>query len=333
MAELGGRPETVYLGGGTPSLLAPRLVEELLDRVVDAAVEVSIEVNPGTLRVDSTGRYRDLGINRVSLGAQSFDAAELAAAGRLHRPADTVHDFELLRRHGFDNISVDLIAGMPDQRRDVWEKNLDWVDRLGPDHVSVYLLELEDSAVWSRRGVGAPPEEDCAWFYLRAAERLEAAGYRHYETSSWARPGAECRHNIGYWTGVSYRGVGMGAHSLADGKRFWNVRSMPEYGRRVDAGELPVAGVEVRTPRVRIEEAFLLGLRRMDGFDVLAVAKDIGIDYPQDWFERVEQLQTAGLVSFDGTVLKLAPNGLLLATSVTEELVCPSLLSICEAIR
>ena len=168
---------------------------------------------------------------------------------------------------------------------------------------------------------------------MRAVERLEIAGYRHYETSSWARPGFECSHNIGYWTGVPYRGLGMGAHSLIDGKRFWNVRSVPEYGRYVDSGRLPIAEVEERTLRIRLEEAFLLGLRRMDGFDIWTVAKDIGIDYPQDWFERVEHLHDAGLVEFDGRIIKLAPSGVLLANSVTEELLCPSLLSICEATR
>ena len=332
-AELSGLPGTVYLGGGTPSLLSPSLIEDLLEGVLGGADEVSIEVNPGTLSEESARTYRSLGIDRVSLGAQSFNADELRAAGRLHAPADTVRDFERLRREGFANINLDLIAGMPGQSREVWDHNLDWVERLGPDHVSIYLLELEDSAVWARRGVATHGDEDHSWFYLRAAERLEAAGLVHYETSSWSRPGAECRHNIGYWNGAPYRGLGLGAHSFMDGKRFWNVRSVPEYARRIDAGELPIAGVEVRTPRIRIEEAFLLGLRQMRGFDVTDVVKGLGIDYPPDWFERVEQLREAGLVSFDGRILKLAPAGLLLANSITEELLCPSLLSICEATR
>jgi oxygen-independent coproporphyrinogen-3 oxidase len=332
-ADLPTLPQTVYLGGGTPSLLTPPLVEELLADILADAAEVSIEVNPGTLGEESARHYRSQGINRVSLGAQSFDAGELQSAGRLHAPEDTVRDFESLRRHGFENINLDLIAGLPDQSRDVWNRNLDWVDRLSPDHVSIYLLELEDSAVWVRQGVGRHSDEDHSWFYLHAVERLEAAGYVHYETSSWARPGSECRHNIGYWTGVPYRGVGMGAHSFIDGKRFWNARSVAEYQRLIDSGELAIAGVEERTPRIQIEEAFLLGLRRMEGFDVVAVAKGLGIDYPQDWFERLERLEDAGMVSFDGRVLKLAPAGLLLANSVTEELLCPSLLSICEATR
>jgi oxygen-independent coproporphyrinogen-3 oxidase len=333
LAELATAPETVYLGGGTPSLLGSDLIEQLLTNVVGAANEVSIEVNPGTLDPELLDVYLQLGINRVSLGVQSFDASELRRAGRLHAWDDSVRDFELLRRKGFANISIDLIAGMPEQSPEVWDANLDWVEQLSPEHVSIYLLELEDSAIWSKMGIERHSDDDHSWFYSRASERFEKFGYRHYETSSWARPGAECRHNLGYWTGVPYRGLGMGAHSFIDGKRFWNVRSVPDYGRYIDEGRLPVGGTETLTPRIRMEEAYLLGLRQMDGFDVWTVAKDLGIDYPQDWFERLEELQKAELVHFDGKVLKLTPSGLLVANNVTEELLCPSLLSICEAIR
>jgi oxygen-independent coproporphyrinogen-3 oxidase len=305
----------------------------VLDGRTSEAAEVSIEVNPGTIDPGKVEAWAALGVNRASLGAQSFDAGELRGAGRLHAPADTVADFETLRRGGFANISIDLIAGLPSQSREVWNANLDWVDRLGPDHVSVYLLELEDSALWARRAVAEQSDDDHAWFYEHAAERLEASGYARYETSSWARPGAECRHNIGYWTGAEYRGAGVGAHSYVGGKRFWNVRTVREYAARIDADQPPVAGVEERTLRIRIEEAFLLGLRRAAGFDVWTVANDLGIDYPQDWFERIERLEAGGFVAFDGRVLKLAPAGWLLATGITEELLCPSLLSICEATR
>lgn len=331
LAGLQARPRTVYLGGGTPSLLPADSIAALLDAWVDADAEVSIEVNPGTLADGAARRYRAMGINRVSLGAQSFEADELRSAGRLHAPADTVRDFDTLRAAGFANISLDLIAGLPKTDRGAWERNLDWVGRLSPDHVSIYLLELEDSAVWSRQGVGLHSGADHAWLYRTAMDRLGDAGYVHYETSSWARPGSECLHNLGYWTGAPYRGVGLGAHSFMDGRRFWNTRSLAEYRTRIDSGELPIAGAETRTPRVRIEEAFLLGLRRRAGFDTARVAEDLGIAYPRDWFDRVERLADAGFVSFDGRILKLAPEGLFVSDSVVEELLCPSLLSICEA--
>ena len=330
-ADLPPTTNTLYLGGGTPSLLAPDLMEALISTLPRGATEISLEANPGTLDRTRLKAFQQLGINRISLGVQSFDADDLKKAGRLHQAMDSVQDFERLRNAGFENISMDLIAGLPGQERRAWEGNIEWVDQLRPDHVSVYLLELEDSSLWGRHTPQLPTDDDYAWFYSTIAERLDRAGYHHYEISSWAVPGAECRHNLGYWTDVPYRGLGLGAHSFIDGKRFWNTRSMTEYRNKLDRGETPVAQIEERTARIRVEEAFLLGLRRLDGFDVWAVAKDIGIDYPQEWFDRMDSLIQAGYVEFDGNILKLRPAGWLLANGVIEELLCPTLLSICEA--
>jgi oxygen-independent coproporphyrinogen-3 oxidase len=186
--------------------------------------------------------------------------------------------------------------------------------------------------MWGKLSPQMPTDNENIWFYSIIAERLARAGYHHYEISSWAVPGAQCRHNLGYWTEVPYRGLGLGAHSFIDGKRFWNTRSMSEYQNKLVRGENPIDQIEERTARIRMEEAFLLGLRRMEGFDVWAVAKDIGIDYPREWFDRVDSLVDEGLVEFDGNILKLSSPGWLLATGVIEELLCPALLSICEAI-
>ena len=331
-ARLPETTDTLYLGGGTPSLLAPDLMGTLMALLPQGAREISLEANPGTLNREAMKAFRELGINRISLGVQSFDSKDLKTAGRLHEASDSVGDFEQLREAGFENINIDLIAGLPGQERLAWEENLEWVERLSPDHVSVYLLELEDSTLWGRHTPQIPTDEGYAWFYSTIADRLALAGYHHYEISSWAVPGKECRHNLGYWTGVEYRGLGLGAHSFVGGKRFWNTRSMTEYRTRLGRGELPIDQIEEQTARIRIEEAFILGLRRLDGFDVSAVAKDIGIDYPQEWFDRMDGLIDEGLVEFDGKILKLKPHGWLLANGVIEELLCPTLLSICEAI-
>ncbi len=331
-ADLPATTDTLYLGGGTPSLLAPDLMERLIRALPRGATEISLEANPGTLDPTRLKTFRQLGINRISLGAQSFDAADLKMAGRLHQAMDSVHDFERLRNTGFENISIDLIAGLPGQKRRAWGKNLEWIDQLRPDHVSVYLLEVEDSSLWGKHTPQLPTDDEYAWYYSTMAERLDRAGYHHYEISSWAVPGAECRHNLGYWSELPYRGLGLGAHSFIDGKRFWNTRSMIEYRNKLNRGEIPIDQIEERTPRIRMEEAFLLGLRRLDGFDVWAVAKDIGIDYPQEWFDRMDSLINEGLVEFDGNILKLRPPSWLLANGVIEELLCPTLLSICEAI-
>ena len=167
--------------------------------------------------------------------------------------------------------------------------------------------------------------------YEDARHFASEIGMHHYEISNWARPGRECRHNLGYWDGSFYRGVGLGAHSFLGSTRFWNSKSMATYQERIASGRLPIEAIEERTPRIRLEEAFLLGLRRLDGFEVGIIAKDLGIDYPQDWSDRVDRLQSAGLVAFDGRTLRLQPQGWLLASAITEELLCPTLLSICEA--
>lgn len=340
MVSLAGPLETVYLGGGTPSLLAPELIGRVLGNVNRDAGEITLEANPGTLVEDGVKAFVAHGVNRVSLGAQSFHRTDLEAAGRLHSPDDTRRDVALLRRNGLDNISIDLIAGLPHQGTRAWTENLDAAIALDPDHVSIYMLEIEDSAVWAKRrdregaaSLRFPDDDLLATFAIEADDRLTDAGYHHYEISSWARPGRDCRHNVGYWNGSDYRGIGMGAHSLVGDVRFWNTRSFSAYREAVEKGRLPVAGSENRTPRIRLEEAMLVGLRRLDGFDVRSVATELSIEYPPEWFERVERLEEAGIVRFDDPVLQLTRRGWLLASGVAEELLCPDLLSILEATR
>jgi oxygen-independent coproporphyrinogen III oxidase len=326
-------PETIFFGGGTPSIVKGELIRQVLRALPPGALEVSLETNPGTLDAEKLETYREIGVNRISLGVQSFHDEDLRSAGRLHSAADVLSDFEMLRRHGFANINVDLIAGLPNQRLDLWESNLESVNRLRPEHVSIYMLELEERSPWSKNTPEIPVDEQFVLFYQTACERLEASGYIHYEISNWALPGYECRHNLKYWNGSPYRGFGVASHSFdADANtRFWNTSSLAEYAERIDCGILPIAGREKLSRDLRLEEAFMLGLRRMSGFDIATVAEELGIRYPSDWFVRVAQLQDAGLVSFDGSILKLTSAGWLVASGVTEELLWPTLLSTSEA--
>jgi oxygen-independent coproporphyrinogen-3 oxidase len=317
-------PRSIYLGGGTPSIISADLLSRILDLFPGPPREVSIEVNPGTVSAEKLRQYRDGGINRISLGAQSLEDEDLERAGRIHRSNAVYDDFNLMRRLGFDNISIDLIAGLPQQRLEVWRRNLDGVVQLRPDHVSIYMLDQEERSAWGKHIPSDTADDNFVIFYEEAASRLDSAGYRQYEISSWAVPGAECQHNLGYWTGVPYRGFGVGAHSYDGTQRFWNTSSLPEYGERIDAGRLPVSGSEILSLQMRIEEAFLLGLRQTAGFDVRAAAKKLELEIPMQWTSRVHDLQQAGLVDFDGTVLKLTLRGRLLASSVTEELLWPS---------
>ncbi|HEY2380270.1 MAG TPA: radical SAM family heme chaperone HemW [Terriglobia bacterium] len=321
------RPETIFLGGGTPSIVDGNLIERVLAAIPHDASEISLEANPGTLTAGKLSAYRSAGVNRISLGAQSFNDADLKNAGRIHSAADVVHDIELLRKSGFDNVNVDLIAGLQDQQLDIWKTNLDQIERFLPEHVSIYMLDVEERSAWGKDRSSLPDEDVFAAFYLEAAERLERAGYVHYEISNWARPGFECRHNLKYWTGAPYRGFGVGAHSFSRTRRFWNTVSLKEYADAIDAGKLPISGGEDLTREVRIEEAFMIGLRRTCGFDIWEVAEELEIHFPKQWFDRVCDLEDAGWVQFDGKFLKLTPAGWLLATGVTEELLWPNLLS------
>jgi len=324
MSGFTGEPATIYLGGGTPSIIPAALIEQVLIQFPGSDREVSIEVNPGTVSNEKIERYRDAGINRISLGAQSLEDEDLERAGRIHRSAVVYKDFELFRKLGFNNINLDLIAGLPNQQLEVWNRNVDGVVRLRPEHVSIYLLDQEERSTWGSRGQSLRADDDFAAFYEEAGLRLASAGYIQYEISNWALPGRECRHNLGYWSGVPYRGFGVSSHSYDGSRRFWNTSSLAEYAGAIDGGNPPVSGTETLTRQMKLEEAFLLGLRQTAGFDVLSVVRKLNLSLPAEWILRVHELQKEGMIEFDGAVLKLTPRGRLVASSVTEELIWAS---------
>lgn len=326
-------PETIYFGGGTPSLIPADQIESLIRLFAGTPSEVTIEANPGTLSREKLARYRELGIDRVSLGAQSLEDEDLRRAGRLHTAREVLEDFRALREAGFDNINLDLIAGLPLQRFDTWARNLEGVLRLQPEHISIYMLDAEERSAWGKQRQTSLPDEDFARYYAEAAARLDDAGYIHYEISNWARPGRECRHNLKYWTGAPYRGFGLGAHSYAPYRRSWNTSSMSEYAERIDAGQAATVEEEHLTLEMRFEEAFMLGLRRMAGFEPASVARELGVELRPEWYARVADLEEAGWIEFDGGRMKLKPAGWLVATSVIAELLWPTPTSTFEATR
>jgi oxygen-independent coproporphyrinogen-3 oxidase len=365
-------PETIFFGGGTPSIVEGTLIERIVASLPHGASEISLEANPGTFTDLKFEQYRRAGVNRISLGAQSFNDEDLKHAGRLHSSANIFRDIASLRKHGFNNVSVDLIAGLPHQRDEIWRENLRVLNDLRPEHVSIYMLDVEERSAWGKPGSKIPEDDIFVGFYMEAAECLAKAGYVHYEISNWALPGFECRHNLKYWTGAPYRGFGIGAHSyvhpspsgrgqgegrkcgqilrpspfleaspcrvrasrpLPKGegyfqvpKRFWNTASLKEYAELLDAGHLPIAGEEELTREMRLEEAFLIGLRRICGFDVWRMAEELGVTFPQTWFDRIGELEDAGWIQFDGKFLRLTSSGWMLANGVTEELLRPTLL-------
>ena len=314
-------PDTVYIGGGTPSRIADADLSGILAAIPGRPWrEATIEAAPGSLTRTSVERWLDAGLNRVSLGVQSFVTSELARTGRKHTAATVEHEVAMLREAGIDNINVDLIAGLPGQTAESWDLSLDWVERLSPPHVSVYLFEIdEDSRLGlevlnngDRYGAGAiPDEESMALLYETAVRRLAATGIQRYEISNFARPGFGSLHNLKYWKLEPYIGLGADAHSFDGIKRWGNVESAAEYVARSRAGgSLKLEATDACAE----EERFFVGLRLMDGIR----------PEPADWAryaEPIERLIGVGLLTREGDVLRLTDRGVLISNDVFQEFV------------
>ncbi len=324
-----GRLETIYVGGGTPSLLPVADVERLLtavrDRWSEQPVEITLEVNPSAREAPDWAGLRAAGVNRLSLGIQSLRDDDLRALARGHSAAEGRAAFGAARRAGFDNLSVDLIYGIPGQSTADWRAGLADAVALEPDHLSLYALTLalapdewaappRPGALRWRRRLAARQDDDLAADAYRAAEdQLEAAGYLHYELSSWARPGRESRHNGAYWRRRPYTGLGTGAHSYDGVVRSWNARSLEAYLTAVEAGERPVAGIEELDESTRAFEAVALGLRRVDGVRRRDFAREFGEDPLARFPTAVADGMEAGLLEVDDEALRLTRHGRLLA--------------------
>jgi oxygen-independent coproporphyrinogen-3 oxidase len=272
-----GKPwavDTVYLGGGTPSRLGPAgvacLIEAIRSRVtLAAAAEVTLEVNPEDVTTDAVLTWRDAGVNRVSIGAQSFDDRVLAWMRRTHVAARTVTAVEAVRAAGIDNVSLDLIFALPAVLERSWDADLARALELEPSHVSLYGLTVEHATPlgrWVARGqVAEPPEERYESEFLRAHDAMGSAGLEHYEVSNFARAGRRSRHNSAYWSAVPYAGIGPAAHGFDGTQRRWNAGPYEEWRRRLARSEDPVDGVEVLTDENRLTERVYLGLRTTAG--------------------------------------------------------------------
>jgi putative oxygen-independent coproporphyrinogen III oxidase len=315
-------PDTLYLGGGTPSLLEPEALERIL-RCLPAVewTEATLEAAPGTVAAGRAADWRRMGIDRVSLGVQSFAPREIAATGRKHSAAVVEEEVARLRQEGISKINIDLIAGLPHQTPASWRASLNWIERLAPPHVSVYMLEADDDSrlgreilrSGSRYGAGAVPDDGrIADFYLEAVERLERLGIRRYEISNFARPGSESAHNLKYWRLEPYRGFGADAHSF-DGRRRWsNVETAAEYVERFRAGATPVAESEPVDSRRAMEEHFFVGLRQSAGIE----------PREEEWrcfAEPIRRLGEDGLLRTEGSRLRLTDRGVLFSNVVFQE--------------
>jgi oxygen-independent coproporphyrinogen III oxidase len=324
--------DTVYVGGGTPSLLEPMHLTKMLDTIHGSfhleLREATLEADPETVSPEKASAWVAAGFSRISLGSQSFDDRELQAAGRRHRRRDTFGAIASLRAAGISNISMDLIAGLPLQTSDSWEASLDALLDVRPEHVSVYMLEVDEGSRLgrealrggSRYGADAIPDDDTiADYYEKARQRLAQAGYEHYEISNWALPGHRSRHNVKYWRREPYLGFGAGAHSFDGMMRWANAHDPARYVRCVEQGSSPGEQFEGLTPIEVLDEEFFLGLRLLEGVDLAPIEREVEPELARRMAklrERIEHLQSLGFLEREGSRIRLAPDRLTVSNEV-----------------
>jgi oxygen-independent coproporphyrinogen-3 oxidase len=323
------RVDTVYFGGGTPSLLDPADIHAMLDAVRETFSgtrhEVTLEADPETVGAAKAEAWAAAGINRVSFGVQSFSDIELRASGRMHRRADIYRAVPILHAEGIRNISFDLIAGLPHQTPESWSNSLDELIQLTPQHVSIYVLEVDEG---SRLGSellrggrkysasAVPSDDSMAESYDLARTILADAGYEHYEISNFAKPGFASKHNRKYWRREPYLGFGAGAHSFSTIQRWANAYDAAQYVQSIAAGKLPIEQLETISSSQALEEEIFLGLRQLAGIDLAHLQRSY--DVPLD--ERFTPLESAGLIERSGNVVRLSPERLSISNELFVEL-------------
>ena len=298
---------SIFIGGGTPSILKAEQMTAIMHAVreafyIEETAEISIEANPGTVTEEKLRAYRDAGINRISFGLQSAEPKELKLLGRIHTYEEFLESYQMARSCGFDNINVDLMSALPGQTVESWEETLTRVAKLEPEHISAYSLIIEEGTPFyekygEERGEGILPDEDSEReMYHRTKAILRNMGYERYEISNYAKPGKECRHNVGYWTNVPYLGLGLGASSYVDGCRFSNESELVSYlqqepGKRFD--EI------VLSEKDKQEEYFFIGLRLVRGVSVKGFEEQFGVTAESVYPGLMDRLIDEGGAEFD----------------------------------
>ena len=304
-------PETAYFGGGTPSLLSSRLFAELAYPLHDAPLrEFTLEVNPATVTPEKAAAWHAAGVNRISLGAQSFDVELLRTLGRQHAPGDIAETCRLLREHGFENINIDLMFALPGQSAAKWDETLHAALECEPQHISAYALTYEEDTPFFEKlatGEWRQDEQREIAMFERTRKVLGTAGFIDYEISNFAKPGFESQHNLAYWRGVDYLGLGPSAVSTVDGKRWRNLPDTATYAKRIIRGESVRTELETIDPATRTKERIMFGLRMREG---VARAEFEGQDV------RLRELATHGLAIEEEGRVRLTPRGQLVADSV-----------------
>lgn len=322
---LAGELTTVYIGGGTPTTVPTLSLSNVLKKIKDSFMlspdaEITIEANPGTIDKEKARALSDAGVNRFSVGAQSFNDNALKLLGRIHTFEDVIKAVAAVRYADIANISIDLIYGIPGQTMEAWSHTLGMAVELSPEHISAYELTPEKGTPLHesiRRGeLEKPPEEVIIEMYFRAIDRLAESGYRHYEISNFAKPGSQCRHNLNYWKRGQYVGIGAGAHSFIGDRRIKNVSDIGVYMHALQKGDLAIEeSVEISCEEA-IRESIFLGLRKTEGLNIREFKEDLGIDV----VKAAADLINEELLVSDRDFLRLTRNGIVVSNAVITEL-------------
>lgn len=304
--------KTVFFGGGTPTLLPTKVISKIINTVasnyrLDKNAEISVEANPETVDYPSLSSLRELGVNRLSIGVQSFDNRLLERVGRIHNAERAVIACYDARRAGFENINLDIMFGLPGQTLSQFEKTLDIAIREAPVHISCYSLIVEEnSRLGAEKDLNLPDEEAEREMYGLAKQKLKANGYEHYEISNFAKPGCRCRHNVTYWTGGEYAGFGVGAHSLVDGRRFHNTYGLKKYMENPGEKE----DLEILSERDKISEFIFLGLRMLEGINCKVFSQKFDKTIFELFPSELDGLIGQELLVREGDVIRLSERGI-----------------------
>ena len=322
--------DSIYFGGGTPTTLTVEqlggIIELCRNRFdVSPDSEITSEANPGTISLEFLEGLRATGVNRLSFGVQSFDDGELQMIGRSHSSEEAREAVRRARAAGFTNVSIDLIAGLPEQKMETWRQNLAEAFALEPDHLSVYLLELyKDAPLLHRINRGelhAIEDELTVEMYFALKDEAERHGFDHYEISNWGRPGFESRHNLKYWTGAPYWAFGVSAAGYDGARRWSNTRNIHEYLTKIESGQSPVAEVIELDDEDRQSENLFLRLRLKEGVNLREHEQHFGVRVTERYADELARLSEAGLIELNDGILKISRAGTVLANEVFEAFV------------
>jgi oxygen-independent coproporphyrinogen-3 oxidase len=321
--------DTVYIGGGTPSLLEPELLDKMLRAIRETFScefhEITLEADPETIEPGKAAKWAAMSINRVSFGTQSFVDEELKAAGRMHRAADIYRAVPILRDGGIGNVSFDLIAGLPKQTTATWRRSLEESIALSPEHISIYMMEIDEG---SRLGLEVlqggtrysardlPPEESMADFYEIAQMLLKEAGYEQYEISNWAKPEFASEHNLKYWRREPYFGFGAGAHSFSHSQRWANAHDAAAYLEAISNGRSAIQSVDQITAELALEEELFLGLRQLSGINLSRIEQEYAVDFQK----KIGKLASSGMIERSGQFVRLPASKLGVSNEIIVEL-------------